>query len=55
MFGRFRGDELVWALSSDGRSWTRTAKETCETFEARIVRDLVEAAQTGRRAAVLVG
>lgn len=54
MFGRFgdgrhfRRDELIYALASDGRSWTREPHETAETFEARIVRDLLEAAHTGR-------
>ncbi len=55
MFGRFRGDELIWVLSSDGRSWTRQLHESAECFEARIVRDLVESAHAGSEAAVLVG
>ncbi|MGO9845155.1 MAG: hypothetical protein ACLPKT_00700 [Methylocella sp.] len=61
MFGRFgdgrrfRRDELIYALASDGRSWTREPRETAEAFEARIVRDLVEAAHTGREEPILVG
>ena len=52
---RFRRDELIYALASNGRSWTREPRETAEAFEARIVRDLVEAAHTGREEPILVG
>jgi hypothetical protein len=59
MFGRFgdgrrfRRDELVWVLSSTGRSWHRRSIESAEIFEARVVRDLAEA--THCEAMVLVG
>jgi hypothetical protein len=59
MFGRFGDgrrfprDELVWVLSSTGRSWHRRSIESAEVFEARVVRDLLEA--THCEAVVLVG
>jgi hypothetical protein len=58
MFGRFgdvrrfRRDELIWVLSSTGRSWHRRSIESAEVFEARVVRDLAEAPH---EAMVLVG
>ena len=52
---RFRRDELIWALASDGRRWHRRQRVTAEIFEARIVPDLAESAHTGCGAAVLVG
>ena len=55
-YGRHFGrDELIYALASDGRSWTREPRETAEAFEARIVRDLVEAAHTGREEPIDIG
>jgi hypothetical protein len=48
MFGRlgdgksFPRDELVYALSSNGKSWHRRRQESAEVFEARIVRDMQE-------------
>ncbi|MGO9847656.1 MAG: hypothetical protein ACLPKT_13965 [Methylocella sp.] len=60
MFGRlgdgrnFHRDELVYALSIDGRSWHRRRQENAEVFEARIIRDLMEAAHAGCASAVLV-
>jgi exopolysaccharide biosynthesis protein len=55
LFGRRQNNEIVYVLSIDGRSWHRRRQETAEIFEARIVRDLVEAARAGCGAAVLVG
>jgi hypothetical protein len=61
MFGRlgdgqrFPRDELVWCLSSTGKSWHRRRDETAEVFESRVVRDLAEAASTACEEAVLVG
>jgi hypothetical protein len=52
---RFRRDELIWVLSSGGRTWHRRSPETAECFEARIVRDLLEAAHTACEDVVLVG
>jgi hypothetical protein len=42
MFGRCVKGDLVYALTCEGRSWTRQLHETCEVFEERIVRDLRE-------------
>jgi len=53
MFGRlgdgrnFHRDELVYALSSNGKSWHRRRQESAECFEGWIVRDLMEAAHVG--------
>jgi hypothetical protein len=49
LFGRFAQSELVFVLAGDGRKWTRKQLEACEMFEARIVRDLVEAADAMRQ------
>jgi len=61
MFGRlgdgknFHREELVYALSSNGKSWHRRPQESPECFEARIVRDLLEDARVGcHETAVLV-
>ncbi len=44
MYGRFAAGELVYALSCDGRCWSRLPNEEAETFGLRIVRDLAERA-----------
>jgi hypothetical protein len=55
LFGRLQNNELVFALSSEGKSWHRRRQESAEIFEARIVRDLMEAARAScQRTAVLV-
>ena len=53
MFGRLQNNELIFALSIDGRSWHRRREESAEIFEARIVQCLLEQAHTGCQAAVL--
>ncbi len=42
LYGRFRDGELMFALTGDGRTWTRETKEPPCAFEDRIVRDLLE-------------
>ena len=55
LFGRLQNNELVFALSSDGKSWHRRRQESAEVFEARIVRDLMEATRASYQGtAVLV-
>jgi hypothetical protein len=55
MFGRLQNNEIVYMLSIDGRSWHRRRQESAEIYEARIVRDLMEAARAScQGTAVLV-
>ena len=45
LFGRFNSaNELVYALTGDGKSWSRERNESAELFCERITRDLAEAA-----------
>jgi hypothetical protein len=48
LFGRLVKNELVYALSIDGRSWHRRRDESAECFEARIVQCLLLISQLNR-------
>ena len=53
LFGRFNSaDELVYALSCDGKSWSRERGESAELFCERITRDLAERAALAHPALV---
>ncbi len=54
LFGRLQDNELVFVLSSEGKSWHRRRDESAECFEARIVQCLLEQARRAESQTVLV-